>query len=92
MILHAILRSNLPVPKRTIVSTNPNNILGGEALGKQYCEVVVNVVLKRDTVLPRPYDGVEIMADAYKMPGIDSRSAKKKGRPSFKEPLAKYED
>ena len=37
------------------------------ALGKQYCEVVVNVVLKRDTILPRPYGYVETMADAHKM-------------------------
>jgi len=62
VILHAILRSNLPVPKRTIVSTNPNNILGGEALGKQYCQIIVNVVLKRDTIPPRPYGDVETMA------------------------------
>ena len=37
------------------------------ALGKQYCEVVVNVVLKRYTILPRPYGYVETMADPHKM-------------------------
>lgn len=68
MILYAMLRPEQPVAKGTIISTNPDNKLSGVALGKQYCEVVVNVVLKRDTVLPRPYDGVETMADAYKMP------------------------
>jgi hypothetical protein len=68
VILYAILRSNLLVAKRTIVSTNPKNILGGEALGKQYCEVVVNAVLKRDTILLRPYGDVETMVDAHKMP------------------------
>jgi len=39
--------------------------LGGVALRKHYCEVIVNVVLKRDAILPRPYPGVEMMADAY---------------------------
>ena len=29
--------------------------------------MVVNVVLKRDTILPRPYGYVETMADAHKM-------------------------
>jgi hypothetical protein len=38
---------------------NPKTTLGGVALGKHYCEVIVNVVLKRDTILPRPYPGVE---------------------------------
>jgi hypothetical protein len=28
----------------------------------------VNAVLKRDTVLPRPYAEVETMVDAHKMP------------------------
>ncbi|CAN6371964.1 unnamed protein product [Urochloa humidicola] len=62
------MRPDQPVAKGTIVSTNPDSILMGVALGKQYCEVVVNFVLKRDTVLPRPYDGVETMADAHNMP------------------------
>jgi len=68
VILYAMLRPEQPMAKGTIISTNPDNKHSGVALGKQYCEVVVNVVLKRDTVLPRPYDGVETMADAYKMP------------------------
>ena len=66
VILYALLRSNLAVAKGTIISTDPNNMLGGVA-GKQYCEVVVNVVLKRDTVLPRSYGYVETMAYAHKM-------------------------
>ncbi|CAN6203210.1 unnamed protein product [Urochloa humidicola] len=68
VILYAMLRPDQPVAKGTIVSTNPDSILKGVALGKQYCEVVVNVVLKRDTILPRPYDGVETMANAHNMP------------------------
>ncbi|CAO2198802.1 unnamed protein product, partial [Urochloa humidicola] len=41
------------------------SMLAGVALGNQYCEVVVNLVLKRDTVLPRPYGDVKTMADAH---------------------------
>ena len=67
MILYALLRSDQVVATGTIISTDPNSMLGGVALGKQYCEVVVNVVLKRDTVLPRPYGYMETMADAHKM-------------------------
>ena len=66
MILYAILRDH-PVAKGTIISTNPSSVLGGVALGKQYCEVVVNVVLKRDALLPRPYGYLEEMGDADRM-------------------------
>ena len=67
VILYAMLGTDQAVAKGTIVSTNRDNMLGGVALGKQYCEVVVNVVLKRDTVLPRSYGYVETMAYAHKM-------------------------
>lgn len=40
---------------------------GGQCLGRQFCEVVVNVVMKRDSILPRPYDGMETIADAHMM-------------------------
>ena len=46
VILYDILRPKQPVAKGTIISTNPCSILGGEALEKQYCEVVVNAVQK----------------------------------------------
>jgi hypothetical protein len=55
------------VAKGTIVSTNPNTLLGGVPLGKEYCEVIVNIVLKRDAILPCPYGYVETMADAHQM-------------------------
>jgi hypothetical protein len=42
-------------------------VLGGVALGKQYCEVVVNVILKRDALLPRPYGYLEKMGDVDRM-------------------------
>uniref|UniRef100_A0A0E0MIJ8 Transposase Tnp1/En/Spm-like domain-containing protein n=1 Tax=Oryza punctata TaxID=4537 RepID=A0A0E0MIJ8_ORYPU len=56
VILYAVLRSDIPVAKATIVSTKPSTLVGDEPLGVQFYEVVVNVVLKRDALLPRPYD------------------------------------
>jgi len=50
-----------------VVRSNARVALGGVALGKQYCEVVVNHVLKRDATLPRTYPGVEKMADAHRL-------------------------
>nr|XP_034574278.1 uncharacterized protein LOC117838379 [Setaria viridis] len=67
VILYAMLRSELPVAKGTIMSTNPNTMVGGQVLGKQYCEVIVNLVLKRDAILPRPYAEMSTMADAQMM-------------------------
>jgi len=68
VILYEIVRSDTVVARGTIISVNPKTTLGGVALGKHYCEVVVNVVIKRDAILPRPYTGVEKMADALKLP------------------------
>ncbi|CAN6329991.1 unnamed protein product [Urochloa humidicola] len=67
VILYALVRSNQPVAKGTVISTNPNTIVGGQPLGKQYCELVVNVVMKKDAILPRPQDGMESMAAAHLM-------------------------
>uniref|UniRef100_J3N806 Transposase Tnp1/En/Spm-like domain-containing protein n=1 Tax=Oryza brachyantha TaxID=4533 RepID=J3N806_ORYBR len=64
VILYSTIAPAAPVAKATIISTDPTTIVGGESLGQQYYEVAVNVVIKRDVVLPHPYDGVEIMADA----------------------------
>lgn len=66
VILYALTFDH-PVAKGTIISTNPNTLVGGVSLGKQYCEVVINVVLSRDAILPYPYVGVETMADAHRM-------------------------
>ncbi|CAN6371647.1 unnamed protein product, partial [Urochloa humidicola] len=66
VILYALLRSD-PVAKGTITSTNPKTIVGGQPLGKQYCEVIVNVVMKKDAILPRPYDHMDTMAGAHMM-------------------------
>lgn len=53
--------------KAIILSTDPSTIVGGEPLGVQFYEVVVNVVLKRDALLPRPYDDMETLIDAQYM-------------------------
>jgi len=52
VILFTILRSELAVARGTVargtvISTNPNTMVGGQPLGNEYCEVVVNVVIKR---------------------------------------------
>ena len=54
--------------KATVVSVNPNNKLAGEALGIKYCEVIVNVVLRRKTLVPRSYAEIKTLGDAIKMP------------------------
>jgi hypothetical protein len=61
-----MLRDQL-MAKGTIISIDPSTVLGGVALGKQYCEVVVNVVLKRDALLPHPYGYLEKMGDIDRM-------------------------
>jgi hypothetical protein len=67
VILYALLRSDQPVGKGTIISTKPSIVLGDLPLGREFCEVVVTCVLKRDAILPRPYAGMETMADAKMM-------------------------
>ena len=67
VILYAVLRSELPVAKGTIVSTNPTTLVGGQPLGKQYCEVIVSLVLKRDAILPCPHAEMNNMGDALMM-------------------------
>ena len=64
--LYALFRPEA-VAKATIISTNPTNVLGGQPIGKHYCEVVVKVVIKRGTVLPRPYGDIETLVDAKLM-------------------------
>jgi len=67
VILFAVLRPDLPVAKGTVLSVNPKTMVGGQPLGKQFCEVMVEHVIRRDAVLPRPYDHIESMAGAYMM-------------------------
>ncbi|XP_066358517.1 uncharacterized protein [Miscanthus floridulus] len=67
VILFAILRSELAVARGTVISTNPNTMVGGQPLGNEYCEVVVNVVMRRDAMLPWTYGEMQTMASALKM-------------------------
>lgn len=53
VILYELVRSNAVMAKGTIISVNPKTPHAGVALGKHYCEVVVNLVIKRDAILPR---------------------------------------
>ena len=38
--------------------------MAGAELGSQCCEVVVNMVMKKDAILQRPYGNVRTMANA----------------------------
>ena len=55
-----------PVAKATIISIDPDTSVGGETLGPDTYEVIVNVPLKKDTILPYQYDGICCVADAVK--------------------------
>ena len=55
------------VVKATIISVDPDTIVGREPLGPETYEVIVNVSLKKDVVLPYQYDGLLYISDAVKM-------------------------
>ncbi|XP_040378258.1 uncharacterized protein LOC102718885 isoform X4 [Oryza brachyantha] len=55
---------DVPVAKATVLSTNRMTVVGGTPLGAQCCEVVVNLVLKRNAALLRPYGSMNVIADA----------------------------
>ena len=65
VILYSIARPyNIPVAKATIQSIDRMKVVAGAELGSQCCEVVVNMVLKKDAILQRPYGSVRTMANA----------------------------
>jgi hypothetical protein len=65
VILYNVVRSyEVVVAKATIQTKNPRAIVGGTALGMQFCEVVVNHVFMRNAVLPHPYEGVTSILEA----------------------------
>ncbi|XP_051212377.1 uncharacterized protein [Lolium perenne] len=53
-----------PVAKATILATDRKKIVGGRELGTECCEVVVNYIIKRDAILPRPIGDVTTMGQA----------------------------
>ena len=66
VILYNVVRPyEVPVAKATIQTKNPRAIVGGTALGVEYCEVVVNHVFMRNAVLPCPYEGVSTILEAH---------------------------
>jgi hypothetical protein len=67
VIVFAILRCELAVARGIVILTNPNTMVEGQPLGNEYCEVVVNFVMKRDAMLPQAYGEMETMASALKM-------------------------
>jgi hypothetical protein len=64
ILLNVVRPYDLPVAKATVQTKNPMAIVGGAALGVQFCEVVVNHVFMRNAILPRPYEGVNTMLEA----------------------------
>jgi hypothetical protein len=62
VVLYSITRPfNVPVAKGIVQTTDPHALVGGEPLGHQYSEVIINMVYKLDTQLPRPYENVVTM-------------------------------
>ncbi|KAG8383449.1 hypothetical protein BUALT_Bualt04G0014400 [Buddleja alternifolia] len=55
------------VAKGFLKNMDPSDQVGGQALGKNYCEVHVNVAVKSDEDLIRPYDCLQIIEDALGM-------------------------
>jgi hypothetical protein len=53
-----------PVAKATILATDRKKIVGGRELGTECCEVVVNYIIRRDAILPRPIGDVTTMGQA----------------------------
>ena len=67
VLLYAWTGPETPVAKATIISVDPDTIVGREPLGPETYEVIVNVPLKKDAVLPYQYDGLRYISDAVKM-------------------------
>ena len=67
VLLYAWTGPETPVAKATILSIDPDTIVGREPLGPHNYEVIVNVSLKKDAILPYQYDGLCYISDAVKM-------------------------
>ena len=66
VLLFAWTGPETPVAKATIISIDPDTSVGWETLGTDTYELIVNVPLKKDTILPYQYDGICCVADAVK--------------------------
>jgi hypothetical protein len=56
-----MMRSEVHVAIANIISSDPTTKVGDVPLGREFAQVFVTRVLKRETNLPRPYIGVESM-------------------------------
>jgi hypothetical protein len=64
VLLYAWTGPEIPVAKATVLSVDPDTIVGGEPLGPGTYEVIVIVAIKRDTILPYQYEDVLYISDA----------------------------
>jgi hypothetical protein len=64
VLLYAWTGPETPVAKATILSIDPDTVVGKEPLGPATYEVVVNVAIRRDAMLPYQYDGLIYISDA----------------------------
>jgi hypothetical protein len=64
MLLYAWTGPEIPVAKATVLSVDPDTIVGGEPLRPGIYEVIVIVAIKRDTILPYQYEDVLYISDA----------------------------
>uniref|UniRef100_A0ACD5W1C7 Uncharacterized protein n=1 Tax=Avena sativa TaxID=4498 RepID=A0ACD5W1C7_AVESA len=64
VLLYAWTGPESPVAKATILSVDPDTVVGGEPLGPATYEVIVNVAIKRDAILPYRYDDLLCISDA----------------------------
>jgi hypothetical protein len=56
-----MMRSEVPVAIANIISTDPTTKVADVPLGREFTQVFVTRMLKRESTLPRPYLGVESM-------------------------------
>jgi hypothetical protein len=64
MLLYAWTGPETSVAKATVLSVDPDTIVGGGPLGPGTYEVIVNVAIKRDTILPYQYEDLLYITDA----------------------------
>nr|XP_043633174.1 uncharacterized protein LOC122604348 [Erigeron canadensis] len=63
VILKSILNFE-PVARGRVNSLDPNQQVGGKEIGRDWCEVYIEVVVKRDESLIRPYGSLDIIDHA----------------------------
>lgn len=65
VMLYNVFRDHsIPVAKGTVQSTDRKKIVGGRELGTECCEVVVDYIMKKDAILPRPVGNVTTIGQA----------------------------